>query len=660
MNRREVEFNIKVLGRLLEHLGRQMYKQRDAALAELVANSWDATATRVRLAVPVTDYDPETSQIVISDDGIGMSEDQIEAEYLVVGRNRRSDCSEQSPSRKIMGRKGIGKLAGFGIANSIEVETIQGGERTSFAMRMADLKRGADELAEIPIHGVVEDVDPGLSSGTTIRLTDLKHTTPPNVDALIESLGRRFSRVVHGEMEIIVNDVLVAEPTIDFETRVPEEGWSQAVLGSHTVRYYYGFSTTVLKSNLLRGFALYANGKTAQAPPFFFGTETTASGQHGTRYLYGVIEVDYLDAGTDDDGDLISTDRQAIDWESPEVEELQEWGAALTRDALREWAARKEENAEEEVLADEHLKARIERLDEPSQKELRKAIRMIGRAEADPAKLLDFASTLISAFEYRHFHDVTSEIEAISDPEELALLLTHLTEWKVLESRAILEVVRGRLQISDKFHSMLVNDAPETAPEKGVENLHDLIADYPWLLNPEWQVLYEEKSISRQLREWGNSDIEEGQLQRYDFLALRGASELLVVEIKRAGHAVILEDLHRLQRYRDNLRLGTDIEVSMVFVSGPQWATPKEDWEEIGGLELLEWGAVRERTRNFYDQYRAVLEADIGHRDFAEMEREIARTREVVSDGAYRGTVLREQGLGSQYGEIRSDPARGE
>src|SRR5689334_15608636 len=34
-------FTITVLGRLLELLGLQMYKRRDIALAELVANCWD-------------------------------------------------------------------------------------------------------------------------------------------------------------------------------------------------------------------------------------------------------------------------------------------------------------------------------------------------------------------------------------------------------------------------------------------------------------------------------------------------------------------------------------------------------------------------------------------------------------------------------------------
>jgi len=42
-------FHITVLGRTLEHLGTQMYKRRDVAIAELVANCWDAGAENVAI-----------------------------------------------------------------------------------------------------------------------------------------------------------------------------------------------------------------------------------------------------------------------------------------------------------------------------------------------------------------------------------------------------------------------------------------------------------------------------------------------------------------------------------------------------------------------------------------------------------------------------------
>ena len=71
-------------------------------------------------------------------------------------------------------------------------------------------------------------------------------------------------------------------------------------------------------------------GKTAQARNFFFFVEGTASGQHGTKYMTGVIEADDLDACDDDESDLVSTDRQELDWEAERTAALREWGDKLT------------------------------------------------------------------------------------------------------------------------------------------------------------------------------------------------------------------------------------------------------------------------------------------------------------------------------------------
>ena len=173
MSKRDVTFNMRVLGRMLELLGTQMYKRRDTALAELVANAWDAGAYRVDVVVPVKGYDPVTSEIAVSDDGVGMTEGQVAGEYMVGGRNRRSAGDVPSSGRKVMGRKGIGKLAGFGIADTVEVETTSGGETTWFALKIRDLKLGANEVAEVGIGGTVEDAR-GVPPGTTVRLKGLK------------------------------------------------------------------------------------------------------------------------------------------------------------------------------------------------------------------------------------------------------------------------------------------------------------------------------------------------------------------------------------------------------------------------------------------------------------------------------------------------------
>jgi hypothetical protein len=63
-------------------------------------------------------------------------------------------------------------------------------------------------------------------------------------------------------------------------------------------------------------------------------------------------------------------------------------------------------------------------------------------------------------------------------------------------------------------------------------------------LNPEWQVLYEEKSVTKQLRDWGYQDeSDDAKRERFDFLALTGNGQLVVIEIKRPGHPVTFEKL---------------------------------------------------------------------------------------------------------------------
>src|SRR3972149_10797327 len=103
-------------GRIIDHLGIQMYQRPVAAMAELVANAWDADATRVSISLP-TELN-ENAVIAIHDDGTGMGFAECESRFLNVGYCRRAaDASASSPGGgPILGRKGIGKFAGFGIA----------------------------------------------------------------------------------------------------------------------------------------------------------------------------------------------------------------------------------------------------------------------------------------------------------------------------------------------------------------------------------------------------------------------------------------------------------------------------------------------------------------------------------------------------------------
>ena len=124
------KYKMRISRLTIDKLGVKLYDKVSAVIAELVSNSYDADATEVIIEAPmdiylaskaaghITDRDYE---IKVSDDGIGMTPDEVNNYYLVVGAERRVDNrprrGDTSPgfNRKVMGRKGVGKLAPFGI-----------------------------------------------------------------------------------------------------------------------------------------------------------------------------------------------------------------------------------------------------------------------------------------------------------------------------------------------------------------------------------------------------------------------------------------------------------------------------------------------------------------------------------------------------------------
>ena len=118
----------------VDKLGVKLYDRVSAVIAEMIANSYDADATEVEVVAPMDELLATKSggklvdkgyTIDVKDNGIGMTPEEVNAFYLVVGAERRNDPERGEASkihkRKVMGRKGVGKLAPFGVCKRIEI-----------------------------------------------------------------------------------------------------------------------------------------------------------------------------------------------------------------------------------------------------------------------------------------------------------------------------------------------------------------------------------------------------------------------------------------------------------------------------------------------------------------------------------------------------------
>src|SRR4051794_22467789 len=142
------------------------------------------------------------SEIVVTDDGLGMTREEAQMAYLVVGRKRRLEGNGEMSAtglRHVHGRKGIGKLAAFGTAKILECSTVKDGQPTAFRLdyeKIRQLDPSADyevETAQDPSAPVDPQTGSALAHGTRIRLTGLLQKRSLGEEQFTRSMARRFA-----------------------------------------------------------------------------------------------------------------------------------------------------------------------------------------------------------------------------------------------------------------------------------------------------------------------------------------------------------------------------------------------------------------------------------------------------------------------------------
>lgn len=113
------EYQFAISLSVLNHLGRNLYRNFVTVLGEAISNAWDADAKNVWI-----DIDRDKNRFMISDDGVGMSPDDFENRFLKIGYSKRKEGGQESEQgRPYIGAKGIGKLALLSCAERISIFT---------------------------------------------------------------------------------------------------------------------------------------------------------------------------------------------------------------------------------------------------------------------------------------------------------------------------------------------------------------------------------------------------------------------------------------------------------------------------------------------------------------------------------------------------------
>ena len=161
---RKIAFKVE-FSRILELLAGQIYQSPLALLRENTQNAFDAVRMRQALGdefEPMIQVTVDDEQIIVSDNGIGMTAQEIETHFWYAGKSGKN--TDAARAAGVVGTFGIGAMANFGVADelSVESESVSTGERTLSSVRKSEL---STETEGISVKPITQKGEPG----TTVR-----------------------------------------------------------------------------------------------------------------------------------------------------------------------------------------------------------------------------------------------------------------------------------------------------------------------------------------------------------------------------------------------------------------------------------------------------------------------------------------------------------
>jgi len=218
--------------RAVDMLGRQQIADASTAISELFKNAHDAYADHVEVDFFRSDF-----LLVIRDDGIGMTPEEFESNWLVLGTDNKiiSAVGTQSyhplskPERAVMGEKGIGRLAIAFLGNQVLVLTRSEKDGESDTLTMCYVHWGLFEQPALNLDDVEIPVK-SITGGRLASAKDVSELLRENADS-IDRLQAKFPQC---DLHSILKDLadFQVDPQ-DFENTVAGLSLSDGKSGTH-------------------------------------------------------------------------------------------------------------------------------------------------------------------------------------------------------------------------------------------------------------------------------------------------------------------------------------------------------------------------------------------------------------------------------------------
>lgn len=591
------KFQMSINLQVLNHLGLNLYSNTSAVLSEVVANAWDADATKVEIEI-------NSDSISITDDGVGMNLHDINNKYLTVGYQKRNE-SGFSPKfhRAVMGRKGIGKLSLFSIANVVEVYSRKDGESNGFKIDTTILKEAIKTNdtyfpVELPTDKILFE-----GNGTNIVLRDLKKKrTATLATHLKKRLARRFAiigeknnfKVLINGNEIGVSDrnylskaqcvwmFLPDENPKDFEEALKQQTRTEKI------KYISDLPSTITLNEIpykitgwiatcsepkeldddenLNRIVIMVRGKMAKEDIFSeIGTTALYS-----KYIFGELSADFLDL--DNEADITTSSRQDFFEDDERYNALKEFIKKSLTSIRSKWEEIRSNNGVQEACQYVVIKDWYDELEGDDKKSAKKLFGKINQLTVDKNEKRELFKHSILAFESFKLRHELSQLEKIS-VENIAEFLNVAGRLDSIEATMYYQIVQERLAVIKKMQDVVSDGSLEKV-------IQEHLSKNLWLLDPSWDRGTEAPIVEQAFKtqfDVINAGLSQEELDaRLDIRYKKASNKHLILELKKGDRVVKSSEIMlQVQKYHSATqkvmsKIGRDEPFEIIVLLGMQ------------------------------------------------------------------------------------------
>jgi hypothetical protein len=514
--------------------GANILRDPKTAVVELVANAWDAGATKVNIIWP-----DESSGICFSieDNGHGMSEEAFSRIWRTLAYDRIKTQGAFAlfpddvdfPPRVAFGRNGKGRFAGFCFGDEYFVESWRGGKSVTFKVSRGQLSQ--------PFLLDKQEEAQKVGHGTRVYTTTSTRIALPEVITRAE-IGMRF--LAEPTFSVTLNGHVIKFSDIP-EANITEVEKTIEGLGNVTIIAIDTLNTD--KTTYLHGVAWHVNNRLVGDCSWRYGEDSLLDGRNkaAKRFIF-IVKTDFL-------ANAILPDWSGFDVDNIDYKKTLEVVLAFIKETVLEISKSERDETFNAVKL-----ANRDKISKMSMTGVEKWENFVHSVQADCPSIKEkdlhqlagiLANLEISQNQYGLLYKL-SEMQ----PGQLDELHAVLDEWTLDMAKVVLDELKNRLTLLVKLKEKVFDAGADE-----VQELQPLFHQGLWIFGPEYETIEftSNEGMTKVIQKIFQVD-EKGSKYRPDFAILPdstvglyyyphydeeggeyGTARLTIVELKRSG-----------------------------------------------------------------------------------------------------------------------------